>query len=95
MLLFICIYLTTLFYDETMWKEWLCLDLKCYSDRRDKEIREATKDLRNKLSLGWDFNPGPPDFEAGLLPTDLQSSVNYDKFYVPSSILLDSFVLRS
>ena len=38
--------------------------LKCYSDTSVKEIEKAPENLMYKPSLGQDFNPGSPMFEA-------------------------------
>jgi len=86
-LFIICVF-KTLSNDETMGKE---AALKCYSDTSVKEIGKATENLMYKPSLGRDFNPGCPVFEAWLLPTGSQSLTSCDEFYAsvarPSPIL--------
>ena len=47
--------------DGTMRKE---AALKCYSDTSVKQIGKGTGNLMYKPSLGRDFNPGSPVFEA-------------------------------
>jgi len=59
--LFILYVYKTLSNDKTMWKE---AALRCYSDTSVKETGKATENLMCKPSLGRDFNPGSPVFEA-------------------------------
>ena len=73
--------------DGTMRKE---AALKCYSDTSVKQIGKGTGNLMYKPSLGRDFNPGSPVFEAWLLPTGSQSSMNCDEFYVSVASFSDS-----
>jgi hypothetical protein len=58
-----------------VWK-WLWPDLKCYPDIFLERLRKAIENLRqDSRSLGQCLNPGPPEYEAGVLTTKLRHSV--------------------
>jgi hypothetical protein len=53
-------------------------DLTYYTGIRPKELRKTMRNLgQDNRSSDRDFNPGPPNYEAGMIPARPQHSVIY------------------
>jgi hypothetical protein len=61
-----------------------------YSGIRPEELWKTTTNLsQNSLSPGRDFNPGPPEYEAGVLTTRPRRSVKVMHILTFAALLLE------